>query len=80
MFAFTSGTNHFHWGWCIHAIKFLISSDVKVGKGVRLNYGATAMHDCNLGDFVTLAPQCMLLGGVTAGDMSYVGPCKLFYR
>lgn len=52
-----------------------ISSDVKVGKGVRLNYGATAMHDCNLGDFVTLAPQCMLLGGVTVGDMSYVGSC-----
>ena len=50
-----------------------ISSDVTVGMGVRLNYGATAMHDCCLGDFVTLAPNCMLLGGVSVGDYSYIG-------
>jgi sugar O-acyltransferase (sialic acid O-acetyltransferase NeuD family) len=50
-----------------------ISSDVTIGMGVRLNYGATAMHDCFLGDFVTLAPNCMLLGGVSVGDYSYVG-------
>ena len=52
-----------------------VSSDVSVGKGVRLNYGATAMHDCVLRDFVTLAPKCMLLGGVTVGESSYVGAC-----
>lgn len=50
-----------------------ISSDVTIGMGVRLNYGATAMHDCCLGDFVTLAPNCILLGGVSVGDYSYVG-------
>jgi sugar O-acyltransferase (sialic acid O-acetyltransferase NeuD family) len=53
----------------------LISSDVYVGKGVRLNYGATAMHDCIIGDFVTLAPNVMLLGGVKVGECSYVGAC-----
>ena len=62
------GTNHSPIGdGAFMQLNSFISSDVKVGKGVRLNYGATAMHDCNLGDFVTLAPQCMLLGGVTVG-------------
>jgi sugar O-acyltransferase (sialic acid O-acetyltransferase NeuD family) len=56
-------------------INSFISSDVIIGSGVRLNYGATAMHDCRLGDFVTLAPNAMLLGGVTVGDCSYVGAC-----
>ena len=68
------GVNHSSAGvGAFMQLNSFISSDVTVGKGVRLNYGATAMHDCKLGDFVTLAPQCMLLGGVTVGDMSYVG-------
>ena len=70
------GTNHSSMGaGAFMQLNSFISSDVTVGKGVRLNYGATAMHDCKLGDFVTLAPRCMLLGGVTVGDMSYVGSC-----
>ncbi len=54
-------------------INSFISSNVTIGKGLRLNYGATVMHDCFLGDFVTLAPNCTLLGGVVIGDCSYVG-------
>ena len=50
-----------------------ISADVLLGRGVRLNYGATVMHDCVLEDFVTVAPCATLLGGVKVGELSYIG-------
>ena len=44
-----------------------------VGRGVRLNVGANVMHDTILGDFVTVAPNAVLLGAVMVGSHSYVG-------
>lgn len=50
-----------------------ISTNVYLGEGVRLNYGATVMHDCVVSDYVTLAPKSLLLGGVNIGTGSYIG-------
>lgn len=50
-----------------------ISSNVEIGKGVKINTGANIMHDCKLGDFVTIAPNAVLLGGVIVEDGAYIG-------
>ena len=31
------------------------------------------MHDCIIGDFVSVAPNALLLGNVTIGNLSYIG-------
>ncbi len=50
-----------------------LSENCCVGRGVRLNVGANVMHDTILGDFVTVAPNAVLLGAVEVGTHSYVG-------
>ena len=50
-----------------------ISTDCRLGDGVRLNVGANVMHDCTLGDFVTVGPNAVVLGRVRIGRASYVG-------
>ena len=50
-----------------------LSERCRVGRGLRLNVGANVMHDNRLGEFVTVAPNAVLLGGVAVGDHSYIG-------
>jgi len=50
-----------------------ISSRVRVGRAVRLNTCANVMHDCILGDFVTVAPNAVLLGNVSVAEGCYIG-------
>jgi len=50
-----------------------LSEQCRVGRGLRLNVGANVMHDNHLGDFVTVAPNAVLLGRVRVGDHSYIG-------
>lgn len=50
-----------------------LSEQCTAGVGVRLNVGANAMHNCVLGDYVTIAPNAVLLGHVSVGACSYVG-------
>jgi len=50
-----------------------ISSNVEIGKAVRINTGANIMHDCKLGDFITIAPNAVLLGGVKVEHGAYIG-------
>ncbi len=50
-----------------------VSSNVRIGKCVKINVMANIMHDCVLGDFTTIAPNAVLLGGVVVGDLSYIG-------
>ncbi len=50
-----------------------LSVDCEIGEGVRINFGATVMHDVVLGDFVSLAPHAVLLGRVRVGALSYIG-------
>lgn len=50
-----------------------LSENCRVGRGLRLNVAANVMHDNVLGDFVTVAPNAVLLGRVRVGDHSYIG-------
>jgi len=50
-----------------------LSVDCALGRGVRLNVGASVFHDCKVGDFVSVAPFAVVLGRVTIGAGSYVG-------
>ncbi len=44
-----------------------------IGRQVIINTGATVVHDCRICDFVHLAPQATVCGGVSIGEGSLVG-------
>ena len=50
-----------------------ISSNVQIHDFVRINTYANIMHDCSVGNYTTIAPNAVLLGGVTIGERCYVG-------
>lgn len=50
-----------------------ISSSVKLGHHVHVNYNATIGHDSVLGDFVTVLPGANVAGSVFLGEGSTVG-------
>lgn len=51
----------------------IINTDTYIGKNCIINTGTTIEHDCKIGDFVHLAPQCTLSGGVMIGNRSHIG-------
>ena len=57
----------------IVAEQALITTECTLGAGVRLNVGATIMHDCTVGDEVTLAPYALVLGEATLEARCYIG-------
>ena len=50
-----------------------VSAGTHVGSFVKLNTGSNLMHDNNIGDFVTFAPEALSLGRVTVGEGAYIG-------
>jgi UDP-N-acetylbacillosamine N-acetyltransferase len=50
-----------------------ISVNCVLGCGVRVNCLGNVMHDCVVGDFTTVAPNAVLLGGVTVEKECYIG-------
>lgn len=50
-----------------------VSSATQIGSFCKLNCYCNVMHDNNIGDFTTVAPNAVLLGRVTIGIASYVG-------
>jgi len=50
-----------------------ISACVKIGKFVKLNTECNIMHDCIINDFVTIAPNAVVLGRINIGNKTYVG-------
>jgi sugar O-acyltransferase (sialic acid O-acetyltransferase NeuD family) len=44
-----------------------------IGKGAIVNTSAVVSHDCAIGDYVHLAPGCLLAGEVTVGHGTLVG-------
>lgn len=50
-----------------------ISSRVTLDDFVKINIGATFMHDVSVGAFTTVAPGALLLGNVCVGRRCYVG-------
>ncbi|HEV7229271.1 acetyltransferase [Brevundimonas sp.] len=51
----------------------VITDDVRIGRHFLANPHACVMHDCTIGDFVTLAPGATVNGNVEIGDGAYVG-------
>jgi sugar O-acyltransferase (sialic acid O-acetyltransferase NeuD family) len=51
----------------------IISCNCHIGKSVRINIGATIMHDAVLEDFVTIAPRAVVLGRVKINECVYIG-------
>jgi acetyltransferase EpsM len=58
---------------CILQRGVKIMSSVKIGIACKINVNAVVHHDTVVGDFCTLAPGSMLLGGVKVEDNVFVG-------
>lgn len=51
----------------------VVTDNVRIGRHFLANPHACVMHDCTIGDFVTLAPGAKVNGNVEIGDGAYVG-------
>lgn len=51
----------------------VVNIDSSIGIGSILNTGSVVDHDCNIGDFVHIAPNSALAGDVSVSDMVLVG-------
>jgi len=51
----------------------VITDHIRIGRHFLANPNACVMHDCTIGDFVTLAPGARVNGNVEIGDGAYVG-------
>ena len=51
----------------------IINACSVIGEGVIINAGATIDHDCSIGDYVHIAPQCGLAGVVMVGSLAFLG-------
>ncbi|MBQ9983281.1 MAG: hypothetical protein IJP29_01695 [Lachnospiraceae bacterium] len=58
---------------CVIADHCNVSSAVILGRGVRLNVCANIMHECVVDDFVTIAPNAVVLGRCKLASRSYIG-------
>ncbi len=52
----------------------VINTGSKIGKNVIINTHASIDHDCNIGDYVQVAPGAVLCGNVMVGNESHIGP------
>ena len=50
-----------------------MSSNALIGDFVKLNTLCNVMHDCDINDFATVAPNAVLLGKVSVGEGAYIG-------
>jgi sugar O-acyltransferase (sialic acid O-acetyltransferase NeuD family) len=50
-----------------------ISSNVYLGRAVRVNTGANIMHDAKISDYSVVAPNATILGRVKIGYNAYIG-------
>ncbi|WP_448257953.1 acetyltransferase [Microbacterium aurum] len=58
---------------CIVFPRVVISPQASIGDHVHFNLGASAAHDTVVGEFTTLSPGSMLLGGSIVGRSCYIG-------
>jgi len=52
----------------------IISCNTEIGRFCILNTHASVDHDCNIGDFVHIAPGAVLAGGSKIGNGTLIGP------
>jgi sugar O-acyltransferase (sialic acid O-acetyltransferase NeuD family) len=51
----------------------VISSNVTLERGVKINVGALVMHDVIISQYATIAPAAVILGGVKIQAKAYIG-------
>lgn len=51
----------------------VLTSDIKIGKGVLINLSCTIGHDCVIEDFVELCPDVNVSGNCTIGSFTFIG-------
>lgn len=51
----------------------VLTCDIKIGKHAILNRGNHIGHDCNIGDCFSAMPGAIVSGGVSIGDVVYMG-------
>lgn len=51
----------------------MVNAQTKIGKGLILNTGCIIEHECQLSDFVHIAPGAVLCGNVSVGNDSFIG-------
>lgn len=51
----------------------VVQSCAHIGKHCIVNTGASVDHDCEVADFVHIAPHATVLGGVKIGEGSWIG-------
>ncbi len=51
----------------------MISSNVKLGDGIKINIGSQIHHDVKVGEYSTIAPGAVILGSVKIGKNCYIG-------
>lgn len=51
----------------------IVTSDVSIGRCVKINTGASITHDVVVGDYSIIAPGAVILGRVVIGNKVYVG-------
>lgn len=50
-----------------------LTSNIRIGKGFHANLYSYVEHDCDIGDFVTLAPRVSVNGNVVIESHVYIG-------
>ncbi len=56
---------------CDHVM--ITTDGIQIGKSFHANIYSYVAHDCDIGDYVTLAPRASVNGNVTIGDGAYIG-------
>jgi len=51
----------------------VVNAGAVIGQGAIINSGAIVEHDCEIGEFVHIAPGTVLCGGVKIGRHSHIG-------
>jgi len=51
----------------------VITVNVRIGSHVLLLFGSQIGHDCRIEDYVVIAPNAVLAGGVCVGEGCYIG-------
>lgn len=57
----------------------VIMAQARIGAFAKLNVGAKVFHECQLDDFVTIAPVATLLGRVAVGEEAYIGASSTIF-
>ncbi len=55
------------------AANVTVNSMSVIGNGVIINSASVVEHDCNLADYVHVAPGAVLAGNVSVGEYSFIG-------